>query len=97
MTVWYASCVIGPFENQNGQAITVNSKRYGNMIDTCFAPIVERDPPFNRNTWLQQDRVTAHTARESMDILQALFPQRVIRWPSNLTQCVFFSVGIPKV
>lgn len=110
VTVWCAisgSGIIGPyfFENQNGASVTVNSERYVNMIETYFHPIVERDSRFNRNTWFQQDGATAHTARDTMTVIQALFPQKLISrfgdlaWPPrspDITPCDFFLWGYLK-
>jgi len=58
--------------------------------------------PVNENTLFQQDGATSHTARISMNAVNALFPGRVISrngdipWPPrspDLTACDFFFYG----
>jgi hypothetical protein len=72
-------------EDEEGQAITVTSQRYTEMINEFLAPKL---PP-NHNLRFQQDGATAHTAVVSMAALCFLFPQRVttrfgdVPWPSR--------------
>lgn len=78
VTVWCAvgkAAVIGPyfFEDNNGNAVTVNSERYTEMINKFFVLELRRKRVPIRRVWFQQDGTTAHTARASMDVLRPLF------------------------
>jgi len=68
--------VTGPyfFADEDGQAITVTSKCYTEIIIEFLAPKL----PQNHNLWFQQNGAKAHTAVISMAVLHLLFPQRVI-------------------
>ena len=60
VTVWCGG-IIGPFfyENEHGQAVTVNGDRYWAMLNEfLFTKIDEEDIG---NIWLQQDVATCHT------------------------------------
>ncbi|KAJ4428288.1 hypothetical protein ANN_24306 [Periplaneta americana] len=106
VTVWCAvssTGIIGPFffENEAGNAVTVNSVRYVEMIQNFFTPQLAHFP-VSENTLFQQNGATSHTARISMDAVNALFPGRVISrkgdvaWPPrspDLTVCDFFLWG----
>lgn len=106
VTVWCAvssSTIIGPyfFENEDGQAVTVNSQRYRHMLQTFLVPELHE----HENLWFQQDGATAHTARISMAVLRNLFPGRLISrfgdvpWPArspDLTAPDFFLWGYLK-
>jgi len=77
VTVWCAmsaSGIIGPyfFENEAGNAVTVNADRYVEMLQNFFTPQLARFP-VNENTFFQQDGV-----RMSMKAVNALFPNRVV-------------------
>jgi len=74
-TVWSRG-VTGPyfFVDENGQAITVTSKCYTEIINEFVAPKL----PQIHNLWFQQNGATAHTAVISMAVLHLLFPQRMI-------------------
>lgn len=90
--------IIGPyFFEENERAVTVNGARYRHMIEEFFLPRLEEMNV--RNVWFQQDGATAHTARDSMDLLRQHFPDRLISlrgnlpWPArspDLTPCDFF-------
>lgn len=109
VTVWCAMCstgIIGPFffENERGQAVTVNAERYSEMLRTFFIPRL-REHGLNDETIFQQDGATSHTARVSMNLLNEVFPNRVISrngaipWPArspDLTACDFFLWGYLK-
>ena len=82
VTVWCAmsaSGIIGHyfFEYEAGNAVTVNTDRYVEMLQNFFTPQLARFP-VNENTLFQQDGATSHTARMSMNAVNALFPNRVV-------------------
>lgn len=110
VTVWCAISgreIIGPyfFENYHGQAVTVNSDRYCEMINSFFREKLRNSSFSNRNTWFQQDGATAHTAQASMIVVRELFPGKMISrfgdipWPArspDLSPCDFFLWGYLK-
>jgi len=78
VTVWCAmsaSGIIGSyfFENEAGNAVTVNAERYVEMLQNFFTPQLARFP-VNENTLFQHYGATSHTARMSMNAVNALFP-----------------------
>lgn len=106
VTVWCgvtSTRVIGPyfFEGEDGETVTVNGERYRAMIENLIRPEVEDKP----ETWWQQDGATAHTARQTMQLLREIFGERIIsrysdfNWPSrspDLTAPDFFLWGYLK-
>jgi len=107
-TVWcgfWADGVIGPyfFENDAGNAVTVNGVRYHNMItEFLWAQLDGMDM---EGMWFQQDGATCHTACKTMELLREKFPGRVIsrngdqNWPlrsCDLSPCDFFLWGFVK-
>ena len=61
--------IIGPFffENEQGEAITVNGDRYRAMLNEfLFTKIEEEDIG---NIWFQQDGATYHTAEATLYVL----------------------------
>jgi len=74
-----ASGIIGPyfFENEAGNAVIVNADRYVEMLQNFFTPQLARFA-VNENTLFQQDKATRHTARMSMNAVNALSPNRVV-------------------
>lgn len=108
VTVWcgfWAGGVIGPyfFENDVGEAITVNGERYRTMITDFFWPKLN-DMDVD-DMWFQQDGATCHTADATMDILHERFESMVIsrrgdvNWPPrscDLTPLDFFLWGFLK-
>lgn len=110
VTVWAAmsaSGIIGPFffEDDRGHAVTVNSQRYVEMIQTFFTPALQEFDGYNQDTWFQQDGATCHTSNLSLPVVQALFPEKLIsrrediQWPPrspDLTPCDFFLWGYLK-
>ena len=81
--VWWAvgkAAVIGPyfFENNNGNAVTVNFERYTEMINNFLVPELGRKRVLIRRLSFQQDGATAYTPRASMDELCSLFGDRLI-------------------
>jgi len=106
VTVWCAMSALGIigsyiFENEAGNAVTVNGDRYVEMLQNFFTPQLCRFP-VNENTLFQQDGATSYTARMSMNAVNALFPNRVVSrdgdipWlprSPDLTPCDYFLWG----
>ena len=106
-TVWCgitANEIIGPyfFEDEEGNQVTVTGARYRTMIQDFLEPWVQAKP---EQMWFQQDGATAHTARESIQMLQNIFQDRIIsrgceiNWPPrspDLTSPDFFLWGYLK-
>lgn len=106
VTVWCAisaSGIIGPYfyEDEAGNTVTVSSQRYVQMIQNFLTPQLAGFQ-VNNHTLFQQDGATSHTARISINAVNALFPGRVISrngnipWPPrspDLTACDFFFWG----
>ena len=82
VTVWcgfWFRGVIGPifFENEQGEAVTVNGDRYKAMLkEFLFKKIKEEDIG---NFWFQQNVATCHTAEAALDVLRPVFEDRIIR------------------
>jgi len=73
------------------------------MITSFLQPELHRRRINCANVWFQQDGATAHTANESMTIVQNMFPGHLIShfgdvpWPPrspDLSMCDFFFGGI---
>ena len=102
VTVWYginARKIYGPyfFENAAGASVTINGDRYRTILQGFLFPLLPADKDYG--IWFQQDGATAHTARETLNLLREQFPNRVIskngdlRWPlrsPDLTPPDFF-------
>ena len=78
VTVWCGmSCdrIFGPyfFENEDGVTETVTGASYRKCIQECLMADIH-----GTNMWFQQDGATAHTAKESIQLLKTLFPSRLI-------------------
>ena len=91
------------FENEAGQAATVNNARYRDMITQFFLP--KLDDIGVANMWFQQDGATCHIANETIQLLHETFPGRVLsrfddqNWPPrlcDLTPLDFFLWGYLK-
>lgn len=107
-TVWYgfwAGGVIGPyfFENEAGNAVTVNGVHYCNMITEFLWPHL--DSVDVEDVWFQQDDTTCHSACETPELLREKLPGHVIsrngdqNWPlrsCDLTLCYSFLWGFVK-
>ncbi|XP_053949535.1 uncharacterized protein LOC128857797 [Anastrepha ludens] len=81
VTVWcglWTGGIIGPyfFQNEAGQAVTVISVRYREMITNFLWPELE-DMDVD-DMWFQQDGATCHTANETMALLREKFDGRII-------------------
>lgn len=110
VTVWCgisASRIIGPyfFEDQRGNAVTVNSDRYTDLLTTFLMPELQRRGVDLTSVYFQQDGATAHTARNTMATLRTVFAGRIISrfgdisWPArspDLSACDFFLWGYLK-
>ena len=108
VTVWAgicADCIIGPFffEGDDGEAVSVNGDRYRAMVNTFLRPEIENNDI--EDYWFQQDGATAHTARQTIDLLKKMFPGRLVskkgdfEWPPrspDLTPPDFFLWGYLK-
>ena len=68
----------GPFffENEQGEAVTVNGDRYRALLnELLFTKIEEEDIG---NIWFQQDGATGLTAETTLDVLSPVFEDRII-------------------
>ena len=72
-TVWcgvLADEVIEPYFFKNeGENVTVTGARYCQMLEDFVQPWVQNKPPM----WFQQDGAIAHTAQETLNLLQDIF------------------------
>ncbi|GFQ79310.1 uncharacterized protein TNCT_573331 [Trichonephila clavata] len=70
-----ANRVIGPyfFENEDGTPKTNSGASYRTTIETFLRPMVKQN-----FVWFQQDGTTAHTARQTMNVLREIFGKRRI-------------------
>lgn len=106
VTVWCAvssTRIIGPyFFEVNGQAVTVTSDRYADMLTNFFEPQLHDD---ERQHWFQQDGATSHTADVSLAVCRRIFPGHLIsrrgdiNWPArspDLTAPDYFLWGFLK-
>ncbi|GFV25418.1 transposable element Tc3 transposase [Trichonephila clavipes] len=108
LTVWcalWAGGIIGPyfFKNDEGHNVTVNGDRYRAMITNFFIPELNNHDV--QELWFQQDGVTCHTARATIDLLKDTFGDRLIsrfgpvNWPPrscDLTPLDYFLWGYVK-
>jgi hypothetical protein len=91
---------VGPnFFEEGGATVTVNSKRYVEMLRTFLEPELEALGINKADVWFQQDGATAHTSDASMKVVREMFPDHVIsrfgdlHWPArspDLSPCDFF-------
>ena len=86
LTVWCGITLFGVpvFEDNEGGAVTVTSKRYVSMLRNFCEPELCRRGIDLSSVWLQQDGATAHTGRASMSVLLEMFPQHVISCRGNV-------------
>lgn len=108
VTVWcgiWSGGLIGPFffEDEEGNAVTVNGVRYRAMLSNFLWPRL--DEMNIENLWFQQDGATCHTSRDTIALLREKFPERLIslrgdqNYPPrscDLTPCDFFLWGYTK-
>ena len=87
VTLWcgfWSRGITGPFyfENEQEEAVTVNSDRYGAILNEfLFIKIEEKDIG---NIWFQQEGATCHTAEATLDVLRPVFKDRIIRRRANV-------------
>ena len=81
--------------------VSVTSSRYVQMLQNFLKPKLQ-DLDDNSTVSFQQDGATAHTAKNSMDVLRDLFPSHLISlrgdigWPArspDLSPCDYFLWG----
>ena len=81
VTIWcgfWTGGVIGPyfFENEAGQAATVNGARYRDVITRFFLPKLDNIDVVDM--WFQQNDTTCHTANETIQLSHETFPGRLL-------------------
>ena len=91
------------FENEQGEAVTVNGDPYRVMLNEfLFTKIEEED---TGNIWFQQDIATCHTAEARLNILRPVFEDRFVShradvvWPPrscDLTPLDYYLWGVVK-
>ncbi|GFU35851.1 transposable element Tc3 transposase [Trichonephila clavipes] len=90
-------------KNDEGHNVTVNSDRYTAMITNFFIPELNNHDV--QELWFQQDGITCHTARATIDLLKDTFGDRLIfrfgpvNWPPrscDLTPLDYFLWGYVK-
>ncbi|KAF7279233.1 hypothetical protein GWI33_007500 [Rhynchophorus ferrugineus] len=78
--MWYSSwkhhLSLFFFENDQAIAVTVTSEWYQDMIRNFLVP--EMEDQRLENMWFQQDGATVHTARSTIQLLNDIFPRRLI-------------------
>ena len=80
VTIWWGFWprgIIGPFffENEQGEAVTVNGDRYRTMLNEfLFTKIEEEDIGI---IWFQQDGATCHTVEATLDVLCPFLEDRI--------------------
>lgn len=85
VTAWMAfnprHGLIGPywFQDARGKAVTVNSERYCEIINTFKNELGQKFTVYQKSRmWFQQDGATPHTSHNSLDLLKKIFGPRVI-------------------
>ena len=81
VTVWcgfWFRGIIGPvfFENEPGEAVTVNGDRYRAMLKKFLFPKIEEENI--GNIWFQQDAAKCLTAEDTLNVLRPVFEDRII-------------------
>ena len=108
VTVWRAIPkfhIWGPcfFEDDNS-TVTVTSEQFYVTLNT-FLKAKLNELKYGNNVWFQQDGVTSHTSKCSIEILKEIFPNHLISlhgdigWPArspDLNPCDFFLWGYLK-
>ena len=64
------------FENEQGEAVTVNGDRYGVMWNEFFFIKIEEE--YIGGIWFQQDGAKCHTAEATFDVLRPVFDDLII-------------------
>ena len=78
--------IIAPFffENDQGDAVTVNGDHYWAMLNEFFFTKIEEEDI--GNIWFQKDDATCHT---TFNVLRPIFENRIISW-SDLTPLDYY-------
>lgn len=106
VTVWcgvMADKIVGPyFFEENHERVTVNGKRYCEMVKNFLLPQLDAQNVSLRRMWFQQDGAGGHSAKRTIALLRQSFGNRVISknaavpWPPrspDLTAPDFFLWG----
>lgn len=110
VTVWCAISELGVwgpyFFEEDGLTVTVNGDRYLDMLNNFLRPQLNNLNDNQReNLWFQQDGATSHTTRRALNLLQEMFPNKVVSlrgdigWPPrspDLSPCDYFLWGYLK-
>ena len=64
------------FENEQGEAVTVNVDHYRAMLNEFLVTKIEEEGI--GNIWFQQDGATSHTAEATLDFMRPVFEDRII-------------------
>ena len=77
-SLFSADFLIGPFlfENEQGEAVTVNGDRYRATLNEFLFTKIEEE--VIGNIWFQQDVATCHPAEATLDVLRIVFEDRFI-------------------
>ena len=83
VTIWCALSaqgIVGPmfFEDDNGNAVTVNQERYQRVLQRFFSSLQHRCADTINLQWFQQDGAPAHTAVKTLECLRECMGDRVI-------------------
>ena len=70
------------FENEQGDAVTVNDEQYRAILNEFLLPKIEEDGM--DDIWFQQDGATSHTANVTIDLLRTVFEDRIISRNSDV-------------
>ena len=81
VTVWcgfWCRGIIGPFffENEQGEAVTVNGDRYRAVLNKFLFTKIEVE--YVGNIWFQQDGATCNTAEATLEVLRPISEDRII-------------------
>ena len=68
---------------EDGHAITVNTDQYVFMFHNFFFAMT-----LYTHVWIEQDGVTTHIARASMEIIKEMFPVHVISSAVTTVSCL---------
>ena len=87
LTVWcgfWSRGIIGRFffENEQGEAVTVNGERYRAMLNEFFFTKIEEEDIGNIR--FQQDGATCHTTEATPDVLRSVFEYLIISRKANV-------------
>ena len=95
VTVWcgfWSRGIVGLFffENEQGEAVTVNGDRYRDMLNELLFTKVEDIG----NIWFQRDGATCHTAEATLHILRPIFEDRIISRSADVVWPPWSCVGL---